>query len=590
MIGTHKVMAYQDRNAAGWGQPLLTNPTFAVDLSGWATAPFSTPWTWQAPGDAYAVMPTPNGGSTLNRTDASVIARPPNVDRYRLRVEVTVDVVSIVWGYVFYGKNQHGAAVGPFWTPNDAKQEWAAQWVNPGTTVVEFVWGQGAAPGSDYPWLGAAVKVSSETPTGTWTARIHSIELHYRSTGASADITCLIDELAIVHGREEPTGQPSASAATIDFTTTPAAPLPALVDIGAVIVVSTTTATGESVRFTGRVTDISLAWDDAGSETPDAGVGQLVAVSLLADLARRVVGDVPWPQEIDGTRVQRIATAAGEPLDPAWSDPGTVQIVPRDVDSQAALDLMHGVADSAGGIVWQTRGSELRYADSEHRRGAAPGLILDACDVLVTPTWMRNLAGLVNDISIGYGVAPEGGEQPRYLATDAASVTKYGRYEYSVATELAALADATAMGQLLMIRNSSPVWVLTALPIDLAGLSAEETDRLLALEMHDLIQVTGMPAIGSAPTAANLWVEGWREKLAHGVHEIEMAVSGFCRTSPPPRWDDLPPNQTWDSMNQTITWNEAVCLGPIPDTGMWDSTPATLRWDAVNPALTWDTY
>jgi hypothetical protein len=597
MIGTHTVMAYSDPNAAGWGNPLFTNSFFAVDIAGWRAEPFSVPWTWAYGGQARATMTSANGGM-LQRTPAAVIARPPaaSVDTWRVRVKVTSEQECRVWATLNFGKTADDAAVGAFWAPAGAVKEiWAAQGAGAGTSSLEFSWLSSWYPiGPEYGFLGVQIRVDLPGAyTVPWVVSLDSVEVQYRSTGASADISCLIDELSIIHGRDDTTGQPNAAAATIDFTTTPTAPLPAWMDIGSVIIVTSRLADAggtQSTRFTGKVTDLSLAWDDAGTETPDAGVGQITAVATLAELGRRVVGDEPWTQELDGARVTRIASLAAIPLDPAWSDPGTVQINPRDVDAQPALDLMQSVANSAGGVVWQTRAGDIRYADSEHRRGAAPSLVLDSCDVLVTPRWSRNLAGLVNDLSIGYGVAPEGGEQPRYSASDAASMTKYGRYEYSVTTELAALADATALGNLLLVRNSSPVWVLSAMPLDLKGLSDTETAQLLGLEMHDLIQVTGMPAIGAAPTAANMWVEGWHERLAYGVHEMELAVSGFCRTTPPPRWDDVPPGTTWDTMNQAMTWNDAVCMGPIPDTKTWDSTPATTRWDSVPASVTWDTY
>jgi hypothetical protein len=411
------------------------------------------------------------------------------------------------------------------------------------------------------------------------------------ATGDSVDVSCLVDEVAINHGRDSASGQPTASSATIDFTVGPDAPLPALVDIGAVVVVETTVNGDTFVRFVGRVTDLTLAWDDAGQDTPNAGVGQIVAVSMLADLARRVVGDTPFPQELDGARIGRVANAAGEPIAPASLDPGTVQILARDIDAQPALDVMQEVAEQSGGIVWQTRAGEVRYADAEHRRGVMPSLLVDSCDVLVTPQWVRNLEGLVNEVSIGYGVAPEGGEQPRYVASVPESVTRYGRYDYSFTTELAALADAQAMGQLVLVRNASPVWILTALPVDLDGLDAAHTAQVLGLEMHALMQITGFPVIGSTPTIGNLWVEGWRERLAYGVHEIELAVSGYCRTAPPPRWNDLDPAWTWDTISPALTWDGAVCLGPMPPRyDIWDGVPASVRWDDIAPSVTWDTY
>src|SRR4029077_18544743 len=140
-------------------------------------------------------------------------------------------------------------------------------------------------------------------------------------------------------------------------------------------------------RFTGHVTDISQGSEEAGEYTPDRAGAHVSATGPLADYGRRVVGATPWPQQLDGERVAAVFAAAGLALNPATSDPGTVQILARDVDSQPALEVAQATAVSAGGIVWSTPAGEVRYADANHRRGTTAALTLDACDVLVTPTW-----------------------------------------------------------------------------------------------------------------------------------------------------------------------------------------------------------
>lgn len=410
-------------------------------------------------------------------------------------------------------------------------------------------------------------------------------------TVGGLDVSCLVDAVSIQHGREDATGQPEASSATIEMDLTDTT-LPTEVEIGAAVLVTTTWAGITYTRFSGVVTDVALEWDDAGWDTPNAGLGQVIAVGTLANLGRRVVGDTPFPQELDGARVSRVLALAGVTLDPAYSDPGTVQIIARDVDSQPALDVAAGTADSAGGLVWQTRAGEIRYADANHRRNLTPDVLFDSCQVLVTPKWTRDLGGLVNSVSIGYGVTPDEGEQPRVETTNAGSIAKYGTYDYTTATELAAAADATAMAELLVTRGGRPAWIMSDLPMDVKGLDDAQTAKLLSLDMHSLIQLTAMPVIAAGTgTDVNLWVEGWTERLAWGEHEITLAVSGFCRTVPPPRWNDVPASVTWDTVQPAaMTWDDAACMGPPVVTGTWDSQPASLRWDMVPPAETWDTF
>jgi len=407
-------------------------------------------------------------------------------------------------------------------------------------------------------------------------------------TGPAVDISCLVDTISINHGRDDTASQPEASTATFALSLdTNEEQWPAGLDAGATLTVTTAVAGTVYTRFSGRVTDTELAWQDAAEETPNSQEMQVIAAGKIADLGRRVVGDTPWAQEIDGSRIGRIMSAAGVTLDPLYSDPGTVQILARDVDSQPALDLSQSVAADAGGVVWNTRAGDIRYADANHRRNTQPALELNSCDILVTPKWQRSTSGIVNKVSIGYGVTPEGSEQPRYVAQNDASIGKWGRWEITATTQLAAQADAAAMGSLLLTRNKEPVWLMPTLPVDVAHLDTTRYKALLALEMHDLVFVTGLPVAGAAPTTAYLWVEGWTENLEYGKQEIELAVSGYCRTAPAPRWDDINPAVTWDTAPGT--WDEASCIGPQPYTGRWNDVPASTRWNTVPNTVTWDT-
>lgn len=419
------------------------------------------------------------------------------------------------------------------------------------------------------------------------------------TSGPGVDISGYIDTVSLRHGRDDTDTQPDSATATFELSwDTDLAYLPPAVEVGSPVQVTVYSADdAPHVRFLGYLTDITAGWDDAGPDTPSMPVAQLIAAGPMSNLGRRVVGDEPWPAELDGARMARIAGLAGMPLDPATSDPGTVTILGRDVDAQPALDLMQAVASDAVGMVWETRLGELRYADAEHRRGVAPSLTLDSGDVLVTPEWRRSTDGLINDVSIGYGTEPiDGGDQPRYRASNAKSIDRFGEYAVSVATELAELADATALANLWLARNSSPVWVMTQLPLDLGGLDDDRRAVALDLEQSDLVRLVGMPVVSSAPTTTDLWLEGWSEVISSATHDLTLAVSGYCRTAPAPRWNDIPSSWTWDTGNGSdawpaLSWDDATCVGPVPSQGRWDDTPSSVRWDTITPAdTTWNTW
>ena len=542
---------------AGWSAAMNTNPGMGTNVVGWRAEPFAPAVTWAS--DGFAVN-TRGGALSRSDTDANPMPRRTGDTTYRVRTRITVPVATTIRCGVYFGKTLPDVWRGPFWAGNTN----AGQFLGPaypvaaGTYVMDELLAVPASYHPEFLYVGPVVFTPIRPDTTGGSDRIDYLELTSTPTAGFVDITCLIDEVAIVHGRSDSVSQPAPSAATIDLTMSPTEPLPPEVDIGATLTVDTTVAGETHRRFTGRITDLDIGWDDAGTDTPNAGVARVMAVSVLADYARAVVGAEPFPQELDGARVGRVFAAAGLTLEEC--SPGTVGVIPRDIDAQAALEVAHGTADSAGGLVWETAAGGIRYADSEYRRGKAVGLTLDACDILVTPTWVRNLSGLVNEIAMGYGVAPEGKSAPVWYNKNETSQAKWGRYAYSVTTELADTLSASSAAGLILAQNAGPVWLLDALPVDLKGLSDADTTSLLRLDVHALIRVTDMPYTGSAPTEVYAWLEGWRERLTHGGHELELTVSDFCRTAPPPRWNDVPVALTWDAA--VGTWDDWSCWGP----------------------------
>ena len=588
MIGEHTVTLFRDASAP---VPLNTNPYMTSNVFGWQAAPFEDAVTWAT--DGWLVQAR---GGTVGRsqTDANPTARPSGDRLYLVRVRWSQPVTATAKFGLFFGTTVENAWRGPFWagaanagsweTPNlsypAGTYTYTAQFSVPATWHPEFVY---VAPFLSKPYRADA----SAGPD-----RVDSVEMFGWVASDVVDVSCLVDDVTIRHGRSDTTSQPEPTAATINLAWDGSVDsLPAVAEVGATVEVATNLPGAVRTRFRGRITDIAAGWDEAGAVTPYNQQAQIAAVGSLADLGRRVIGAEPWPVENDAQRVSRVANLAGMPLDPWVSDPGTVQIRARDVDSQPALSVMRETAVSGQGIVWQTKTGEIRYSDSAHRTRVAVGLEMDACDVLVSPTWVRNLDGLTNEVAIGYG-AGDGGSQPRYTATNPSSQTKWGRYAYTTDTLLSALADAAAMGDLLMRRNYEPVWVLSAIPVDVAGLDAADTDRLLGLDLNDLVHLTGLPAIGTAPTDIYGWVEGWTETLADGVHDMALALSAYCRTAGLVRWDD-PTTTTWNTIpdKATRTWDQSFCLGyPGPGIGRWDDTPTSLRWDQVASNVTWDTW
>jgi hypothetical protein len=390
--------------------------------------------------------------------------------------------------------------------------------------------------------------------------------------------------VAIRHGRSKPDGQPEPSTVTL---TTNAELIPTVgqlltIELGPDAVAAWSTDPDASSRFVGKVTDAKVV-PAPGTSSRRRRV-QVTAVGPKATLGRQLVGDVPWPAELDGARVDRLLDLA-QGVTVGALDTGTVQVLARDVDRQPLLKLLDDVATDAEGLVVELRDGTLTYQDADHRVAAATTLELDATQVLWPLTWSQDLQGMVNDLTIGWGASEP---QAEVRLVDQASVDVHGLYQAKVATRLATSAAAEAQLLVTVARRSRPWWDVDTMALELVrGVPPELAAQLLALEVSDLLQVTGFPT--DAPLQlGRLWVEGWSETITAESWTIVLAVSPYGRTGPAARWADVPADVTWADVDPALSWAGAASWDPgtVPD-DRWVGTPHNLTWADVDPGLTW---
>jgi hypothetical protein len=392
--------------------------------------------------------------------------------------------------------------------------------------------------------------------------------------------------VSIRHGRSKPDGQPEPSTVTL---TTNAELLPTVgqaltIELGPDAVAAWGTDPDASPRFVGKVTD-SAVIPAPGTSSRRRRV-RVTAVGPKASLGRQLVGDTPWPAELDGARVDRLlALASGVTV--GATDSGTVQLRARDVDRQPLLQLLDQAATDAEGLVVELRDGTLAYHDADHRAAAAAALELTSAQVLWPLSWSQDLQGLVNDLTVGWGASDP---QAEVRMTDDASIAVHGLYAAKVSTQLDTEAAAEAYAQLTVARRGRPWWDLPAMTLELVRGVPQLAGQLLALEVSDLLQVTGFPT--DAPLQlGRLWVEGWTETITDKSWTLQLAVTPYGRTGPAARWADVPADLTWADLDPAMSWAGAASwdTGTGPD-GRWLGTPHDLTWATLDPGLTWATW
>lgn len=415
------------------------------------------------------------------------------------------------------------------------------------TTYGQGLYGAGAYGGYERTLLPTGSLLDRFVGTEALTVTVAGVQVPLTDTGA----------VQIRHGRPNIDLQPAPATCTV---TIRADVLPALPDLGDTFTITLGPAAQEWLgyltgagweairyRFVGTLTDLAVQPEN---DLDGPSLVTLTGVSARARLGRTYVGDAPWPAELDGARAGRILALVPDLPALGTVDPGTVTVLARDIDRQPALGLLDALAFTAGAQLAERRDGRFEWHDASHRRDTVPITTLDTTAIVKPATASKSFAGLVNDLTVTYGVGGSG----TVTVTDTDSIAQYGPLAASVSTALADADDALSFASQSVARLARPEYEFQALTVDLLPtVEVAQVPELLAIEQASLLALTGFPATGPFH-AAQLWVEGWTETVARDRWSMSLDVVGYGRGVPALRWADVDPVLIWGDVDPALTW------------------------------------
>lgn len=391
-------------------------------------------------------------------------------------------------------------------------------------------------------------------------------------------LTDVILDVIITHGRGAitDTAQPSVLDMRVfatGLTTVPYA-------LGDSVVIQANSVT----RFTGSLTDLSIAHSGANSGAVPMTIIDITAVGRLADLGR-YTANTARPAETLQERVDAILTATGMTY-AAQADPenNLLEIISADsqtVDARARLDEL---ASWTGGTMYDKPDGTVVF-ESYTRRGynyatakwsemvgdwasqigdwasqyspgdAAPtAVVLPSAGVVWEPTWSATSNTIVNDCTVSYGAASP---QATFQDTDPASITLFGKRAVSLTTGLATVSDAALRASLVLTAQASQRWQLGGVEILVDQLTAPQKTAVLGLTSGDRVIVTDLPS--PSPITQFLGVlEGWRETYNIDGYRITLALSDPRFSYAMVAWGEVSPTAQWGNVPVATTWADAI--------------------------------
>jgi hypothetical protein len=402
---------------------------------------------------------------------------------------------------------------------------------------------------------------------------VPSVLLNGQEVASSA-----VGQVTVKRGRDSVYVEPSASYASVNFTSEQGVP----VTIGDRLTLRLADSVGTATTvFSGRVSDVDLQVVPVGSGTL-AGY-RVTAVGPLAGANRRQTLAAGRPVELDGARV--LAALFGalsvtweefplgvafEDVDASWNsftgpiavdeiDPGVYDIAALgSADAgYAALGVVQDAAFSGDGVLYENRFGQIGYADAARRANTfASGTAIDVPVSALRADGLSassSLSELANRAIVTY----EGGVEQADIPE---SIVQFGLFVRRLDTQLTSQSEALNRAQRFVEEHSLPVFKADSFSLLLNSQTDSLRDELLTVEPNDLIVFDGMPAqFGFDRLTA--FVEGIEWRFDDQTAEVRLFASDerlsvggvwWGRVTDTLEWGDVDAGLEWQQVGRTL--------------------------------------
>jgi len=337
--------------------------------------------------------------------------------------------------------------------------------------------------------------------------------------------------------------------------------------------------------FGGTITDLELSVAQIGN----VGYSQSYQITALGALSKlpKTLFNSALNQDYDGEQIYEIlretlfnqwqnvpAALTWGTYDPSvtWANaennglgeidrPGDYLMINRGADPIDSYSLASQIALSGLGYLYEDAQGLIGYADSTHRTEylAANGYVeLSAAEARAAGLKIKTRSGDVrNVVTIQYGASAASHVE----ATDVQSIGLYGSLAQVFTTYLKNTPDAEFQADFYLELRAYPRPVFDSITYDLTNALIDDSDR------DSLINVfMGMPVnISNLPLNMNAgdflgFVEGWTLQAGYNELSIQLFVSPISFSLQAMRWNSVPITELWNTVNPTLTWENATIV------------------------------
>jgi hypothetical protein len=301
-------------------------------------------------------------------------------------------------------------------------------------------------------------------------------------------------------------------------------------------------------RFTGRVTEIT--------RTPIGATGSswtIVGMGNISRLARFLLA-LPLPAETATARAERVLTAIGFAHTTTGGGAYTVGPYGQAGDPPATADQILGQLVTDTGVILQDMGDGSILAQFMDSRLSEDQWTPDPA-ITSTELAFAQSDDLVNDAAVHW----TGGT---VTASNPASVAQYEKRSISLDTQLNDAGSAQNRANSIIARLAVPAWAIDTL-----------TTWDAAFFDHHVGAIVNVGPLPAGSPVMSPWsgvMEGWTEHYQPSTDGSGRVLGSFLvalgdtqHSSEILTWQGTDPDFKWNTIDQTVTWQEAISNGDL---------------------------
>ena len=407
----------------------------------------------------------------------------------------------------------------------------------------------------------------------------------WKLTVAGTDYTNIaISDIQHQSGRTDIYSQPNPSYIQISFVALSGQTLPFDINDSFSLQVKNTAGTYVNI-FGGDITDLTVSVGKTGAIATVVEY-TVLAMGSLVKLAKELYSGT-ISQDEDGNQIYALlssvllgswndvpaaSTWATYSATETWADaanlglgeidqPGLYTMDNRAAEVDTIYNIASLIANSAFGYLYETNNGDIGYADADHRQNylLTNGYVdLDANHALGQGLSTITRSGDIrNDIYINYG--NNFGSQE--TATSATSIATYGYKAESINSVLHSAVDAQAVADRYIAQRAFPLPAFQSItfPITNPEIDNSDRDNLLGVFMGQPLNIQNLPDQISGGEFEG-YVEGWSWSTRFNELFLTINLSPVAYSQVAMRWNTVPINETFQTIDQTLTWEYATIV------------------------------